>query len=84
MSEKQSIDDLFLGTVTVGERGQIVIPAELRKCSDLEPGTKLLSTGTPHNNGVAFVKLSGLANLLEALETAQKLSASDDVQNAGE
>ena len=39
------------GTVTVGERGQIVIPVEARKELGLEPFTKLLVFGTPHGAG---------------------------------
>lgn len=33
----------FQGTVTVGEKGQIVIPAETRKALGLEKGTHLLT-----------------------------------------
>ncbi len=32
----------FYGSVTVGERGQIVIPIEERKDFDIRPGDKLL------------------------------------------
>lgn len=39
------------GTVTIGERGQIVIPVEARKELGLEPSTKLLVFGTPHGAG---------------------------------
>jgi len=39
------------GTVTVGERGQIVIPVEARKEMGLEPSTKLLVFGSPHGAG---------------------------------
>lgn len=39
------------GAVTVGERGQIVIPVEARKELGLEPSTKLLVFGTPHGAG---------------------------------
>jgi len=39
------------GTVTVGERGQIVIPVEARKELGLEPSTKLLVFGSPHGGG---------------------------------
>ena len=39
------------GTVTIGERGQVVIPVEARKELGLEPSTKLLVFGTPHGAG---------------------------------
>lgn len=32
----------FFGSATVGERGQIVIPAEARQKLDIKPGDKLL------------------------------------------
>ena len=32
----------FLGSATVGERGQIVIPAEARQKLDISPGDKLV------------------------------------------
>ena len=38
-SQKQKI----FGTVTVGERGQIVIPAELRKKFKVKPGDRLVA-----------------------------------------
>lgn len=39
------------GIVTVGERGQIVIPAHARKEIGLEPADKLLVFGKPHSDG---------------------------------
>lgn len=35
----------FYGSSTVGERGQIVLPIELRKKFEIEPGDKLLVLG---------------------------------------
>jgi len=35
----------FYGSVTVSERGQIVIPAEARQDFDIKPGDKLLVFG---------------------------------------
>ncbi len=35
----------FYGSVTVGERGQIVIPAEARRDFNIKPGDKLLVLG---------------------------------------
>lgn len=37
------------GTTTVGERGQVVLPAELRKEFKIEPGEKLIVLGADHN-----------------------------------
>ena len=42
--------DRFYGAATVGERGQIVIPAKGRKGLGLEPGAKLLAFRGPGNS----------------------------------
>lgn len=39
---KQDHSHEFFGSATVGERGQIVIPAEARQKLDINPGDKLL------------------------------------------
>ncbi len=40
------------GAVTVGERGQIVIPAEIRKSFKIEPGDKLFVLAKPDMIGL--------------------------------
>lgn len=50
----------FMGAVTVGERGQVVIPAEARERLDIKPGDKLLVFAHPAGWGVAFVKFEKL------------------------
>ncbi|USN53147.1 MAG: AbrB/MazE/SpoVT family DNA-binding domain-containing protein [Candidatus Nomurabacteria bacterium] len=39
----------FFGTTTLGEKGQVVIPAETRKALNLKPGDKLLVFGMGKN-----------------------------------
>jgi AbrB family looped-hinge helix DNA binding protein len=41
-----------LGTVTVGERGQVVIPAEIRKMFKISPGDKLIVFAKPDMIGL--------------------------------
>jgi len=55
-----SLDDLFYGAVTVGERGQVVIPAEARRDADITAGDKLLVFRHEPGGGVALVKLDSL------------------------
>lgn len=43
------------GLVTVGEKGQIVIPAKARKIFDIKPGDKLLILGD-EEQGIAIMK----------------------------
>ncbi len=52
-------DKRFYGTVTVSERGQIVIPADARREFDIEVGDKLLVLGDL-KQGLALIKASVL------------------------
>lgn len=54
----------FCGTITVGERGQIVIPAEARKAYGIEVGDKLMVFIHPHHSGLFFVKAEAVTKLL--------------------
>ena len=46
----------FYGSATVGERGQVVIPAQARTDLNVTPGSKLLVFGGPHGHGLMIVK----------------------------
>jgi AbrB family looped-hinge helix DNA binding protein len=65
-----SIDALlegFYGSVTVGERGQVVIPASLREKQGINPGDKLLVFGHPSGHGVMLARLQDLQRMSELL-----------------
>lgn len=47
----------FQGSTTVGERGQIVLPAEMRKKHEINPGDKLLVISYPLPNGACTIML---------------------------
>jgi AbrB family looped-hinge helix DNA binding protein len=68
----------FYGTTTLGEKGQVVIPAEARECMDLKKGDKLLVFGMG-GDMIAFSKLSQmerfashLAKRLDSIRTIIK------------
>lgn len=63
-------DDHFFGTATVGERGQIVIPADARKRFDIEPGDKMLILSAPGKNGLMLCKLSAMREFMSAFQDA--------------
>ncbi|MBS1719709.1 MAG: AbrB/MazE/SpoVT family DNA-binding domain-containing protein [Armatimonadetes bacterium] len=58
-------DDSFYGSVTVGERGQIVIPAEARAELGFNPGEKLLVMRHPIHAGLMVFKISDARAFLE-------------------
>jgi len=53
----------FFGTVTVGERGQVVIPAEVRKAYKIKSGDKLVAFAKPDMFG--FVPAEEFNRFLE-------------------
>ncbi len=74
----------FYGSTTVGERGQVVIPAEARRDFQITPTTKLLVFGSHHGGGLIFTKaesvtefLSKSMSMLSSLE--KMLKADTDV-----
>ena len=53
----------MFGMVTVGDKGQIVIPAKARKIFDIHPGDNLIVLGD-EGQGIAIIKEKGLLSLL--------------------
>jgi AbrB family looped-hinge helix DNA binding protein len=58
MNDPGELDELFAGAVTLGERGQVVIPAEAREQMGLEAGDKLLAFCHPTKQMVCLCKLT--------------------------
>lgn len=55
----------FFGKVTVGDKGQIVIPAKARKLFDIQAGDRLIVLGD-ESQGIAMLHEKQLLSLLEA------------------
>ena len=53
---------VFYGSVTVGERGQVVIPAQARRDHQIEPGQKLIVLGNA--DGIAMMSIDKLLAVL--------------------
>ncbi|MBV9852441.1 MAG: AbrB/MazE/SpoVT family DNA-binding domain-containing protein [Armatimonadetes bacterium] len=80
------LSENFFGTATVGERGQIVIPAEARKKFDIETGDKLLIVGHG-DKGIMLFKIDALREfmntVMEDLQRVEKeYQKSDRVEDA--
>ena len=61
----------IFGLVTVGERGQIVIPKDAREIFAINPGDKLLVMGD-EQQGLAIVKTDALQNFASFILEAMK------------
>ena len=48
--------NLYFATVTVGKKGQIIIPAKLRKKMSITPDEQLVILSGPHQDGFAVLK----------------------------
>ncbi|MGE5548971.1 MAG: AbrB/MazE/SpoVT family DNA-binding domain-containing protein [Bacteroidota bacterium] len=55
----------FYGAVTVGERGQVVIPQAARETLGIKPGDKILVLGGPMGqHGLMMIKAEAVSELL--------------------
>jgi AbrB family looped-hinge helix DNA binding protein len=65
----------FYGSVTVSERGQVVIPAQARKDFGIEAGEKLLVLGDL-DKGLVFTKSNFILRMLDgSLKAARQMEA---------
>jgi AbrB family looped-hinge helix DNA binding protein len=67
---KEKLEKAFRGSVTVGERGQVVIPAEVREEMRIVAGDKLLVFCGPEGAMVALSKLSSLEMATQDIQQA--------------
>ncbi len=59
----------IFGTATVGERGQVVIPAEIRKSFRIKPGDKLVVLGKA-GHMFSFVRAEEFSRFINQASTA--------------
>lgn len=72
MHRKYKNGEQFYGTTTMGEKGQVVIPAEARRAMGIKKGEKLLVFGMGCDM-IAFSKLSKVEQFASHL--SQRLEA---------
>lgn len=80
MPKKNFHEESFYGATTVGEKGQVVIPAEARERMKLEKGDKLLVFGMGCDM-IAFTKLSNLEKFASHL--SKRAEAIQDIIKKG-
>lgn len=59
------MEKCYFGTVNVGERGQVVIPAEARKKLDIHTGDKLIIMSHPSDHGFMLFKVGAVREFLD-------------------
>jgi AbrB family looped-hinge helix DNA binding protein len=57
----------ILGIVTVNEKGQVVIPADVRATLEIQAGDKLLAMVHPSREGFLLIKPDGLESFAKQL-----------------
>ena len=68
----------FYGSVTVGERGQIVLPAKMREDLAIDAGDKLLVFAGPGTQGALILKPDFMNDMLEKMSKAFRESMEED------
>ena len=88
-AEVSKIDEFFYGSATIGERGQIVIPADARKECDMHAGEKLLVFRHPmHPNMLILARVADMLQLHEqisrSMESLNRKLEEEELVNHGE
>jgi AbrB family looped-hinge helix DNA binding protein len=65
--------------VTMGERGQVVIPAQVRERFDLSPGDRLM-VFAKSNNVICMVPASSMSHLVDVLKKQLAENDSDQTE----
>ncbi|MCE9559523.1 MAG: AbrB/MazE/SpoVT family DNA-binding domain-containing protein [Armatimonadetes bacterium] len=77
--DKKTLDECFYGSATIGERGQLVIPAEAREELGFKPGDKVLVMRHKVWDALVITKLDKMKMFMEefaqSVEMAESLEA---------
>jgi AbrB family looped-hinge helix DNA binding protein len=83
---KGMMDKFVMGSATVGAKGQIVLPVNVRKAFNIVPGETLIVMSGPGRggHGIMLLKTSSLAHMLEHIEeTGKTIRSLVKAQGAG-
>lgn len=65
-----SFEECFFGSATVGERGQVVIPSDIRKDLGIHPGDRLLVFRHPLGKGLLLAKIDCVQDVIRSFQAA--------------
>ncbi len=82
MAPNFALEDCFVGTVTVGERGQVVIPAEARKKLGINTGDKLFIISHPTKGGLFLLKIDAMREFLRHLTLSLSMAESNETDES--
>lgn len=75
----QDLNDCFYGSATIGDRGQVVIPAEARAELDISSGDKVLFMRHPAMKGLMVAKFEDIRGFLDIMqERVSQVEAEDE------
>lgn len=78
--QKKTVKSVVFGTSPVSSRGQLVIPAKLRKAQNIQPGDTLIFTGIPGTSHFTVLNANafdGFTKDLQSLLGEEKTSKKD-------
>lgn len=78
---EQKPNGRLYGTVKVGDRGQVVIPAEARKELNIKPGDMLFVMTGRKRRGITMVKADAMKELAERIMQELEASPQETAEN---
>jgi len=57
----------LVGTMTIGPKGQVVIPVEVREKMAIQPGDKLIALYIPDKKAISFVTESSMQSIVDQM-----------------
>ena len=67
----------LFGIVTVGEKGQIIIPVKARKLFNIAPGDQMVVLGDETQQGLAMIKAENFLSLADMIRMQMKKEQGD-------